>query len=327
MLRRRPLLAGLAAQAAATAAQAQSASPHPPWPQHPVRILVGFPPGGLTDVLARVLAPRLSERFGQPFVVENRAGASGIIAAEAVAKATDGHTLLLAHPTALAIAPVFARRLPFDAERDFSLVSLLALQPHLLLVKADAPWRDVAALVADARARPETLTFASSGVGSVQHIQAEQFCAAASIRAVHVPYRGSAPTMTDLAAGQVDFVIDGAGISAPLIEAGRLRALATANARRIARRPEVPTLAELGIGGVLPGSWFGLAAPAALPAPVSRALRDAAAAALPTPEVARALDNASAEGVGSRPDEFRAFVQDQIARFRELARRTSISME
>ena len=324
MLRRTLLVTGLAA---AAAARAQPGPPQASWPQRPVRVLVGFPPGGLTDVLARVLAPRLSERFGQPFVVENRTGASGIIAAEAVANATDGHTLLLAHPTALAIAPVFARRLPFDAERAIAYVSLLALQPHLLLVQADAPWRDVAALVADARARPETITFASSGVGSVQHIQAEQFCAATGVRMVHVPYRGSAPTMTDLAAGQVDWVIDGVGVSRPLIEAGRLRALATANDRRLARYPDLPTLAELGIAGVLPGSWFGLAGPASLPGPVVRALGEAAAAALPAPEVARALDNASAEGIGGGPDEFRAFVRDQIARFRELAKTASIGME
>ncbi len=149
---RRLLLAGMAAMTARPAA-AQAA-----WPQRPVRILVGFPPGGLTDVLARVLAPRLSERFGQAFVVENRTGASGIIAAETVAKATDSHTLLLAHPTAMAIAPVFARQLPFDAETAFSYVSLLALQPHVLLVKGDAPWRDLPALVAAARAAPYTIS-------------------------------------------------------------------------------------------------------------------------------------------------------------------------
>jgi tripartite-type tricarboxylate transporter receptor subunit TctC len=325
MLRRALLAAGLAASATARA------QPGPPdaasWPQRPVRILVGFPPGGLTDVLARVLAPRLSERFGQPFVVENRTGASGLIAAEAVATATDGHTLLLAHPTALAIAPVFARRLPFDGERAFAYISLLALQPHLLLVKADAPWRDVAALVADARARPDRITFANSGVGSVQHIQAEQFCAAAGARMVHVPYRGSAPTMTDLAAGQVDCVIDGVGVSRPLVEAGKLRALATANGRRLARYPDLPTLGEAGIAGVLPGSWFGLAGPASLPGAVVQALNEAAAAALPTPEVARALDNASAEAGGGTPDAFRGFVQEQIAGFRTLSRTASISMD
>jgi tripartite-type tricarboxylate transporter receptor subunit TctC len=338
MLRRSLLLAGVAAGPAlaqTTPNSTPNSTPAPTpasptgaaWPQRPVRILVGFPPGGLTDVLARVLAPRLAERFGQAFVVENRTGASGIIAADAVAKATDGHTLLLAHPTALAIAPVFSKRLPFDGETAFAYISLLALQPHVLLVKADAPWRDLDALVADGRARPEAITFASSGIGSVQHLQAEQLCAAAGLRMTHVPYRGSAPTMTDLASGQVDWVIDGVGISAPLVESGRLRVLATAHARRLARYPEAPTLAERGIAGVLPGSWFGLAGPASLPEPAVRALAEAAASAMPGPEMQRALGNASAEGIGGSPEDFRGFVQGQIAGFRDLARRVSISME
>jgi tripartite-type tricarboxylate transporter receptor subunit TctC len=320
MTRRALLLAGLAARPAL----AQTAAA---WPQRPLRILVGFPPGGLTDVLARVLAARFADGFGQPCVVENRTGASGIIAAEAVAKATDGHTLLLVHPTAIAIAPVFARRLPFDAETAFAPIAGLALQPHVLLVKADAPWRDLAALVADATARPEAITFASSGVGSVQHVQAEQFCLATGTRMTHVPYRGSAPTMTDLAAGQVDWVIDGTGISAPLVEAGRLRVLATAHTRRLARYPEVPTLAELGIAGVLPGSWFGLAGPAGMPVPVVQALNAAILAAMPGPEMQRALANASAEGMAGSPEAFRAFIQAQIADLRTLAARVPIAME
>ncbi len=324
MQRRSLLLAGLAARPALAQGTAQTASP---WPQRPVRILVGFPPGGLTDVLARVLVARFGEHFGQPCVVENRTGASGIIAAEAVAKSTDGHTLLLVHPTAVAIAPVFSKRLPFEAETAFAPVSGLALQPHVLLVKADAPWRDVAALVADAKARPEAITFASSGVGSVQHIQAEQFCAATATRMTHVPYRGSAPTMTDLAAGSVDWVIDGTGISAPLVEAGRLRVLATANPRRLARYPDTPTLVEAGIQGVLPGSWFGLAGPAAMPAPVVQALNAAVQAAMATPDMQRALANASAEGMAGTPEAFRAFIQGQLADLRALAARVSITME
>ncbi len=318
-MRRRVMLGALAAPAAAFA--------QPAWPQYPVRVLVGFSPGGLTDVLARVVSAELSKKFGQPFVVENRPGASGIIAAEAVAKATDNHTLLMGHPTALAIAPGFNQRLPFDAETAFAYLSLLALQPHLLLVKADSPWTDVAALVAAGRARPGSLTFASSGVGSVQQIQAEQFCAAMGIEAVHVPYRGSAPTMTDLAAGQVHFVLDGVGVSRPLIEAGRLKALATSNTHRLPSQPTLPTLAESGVQGVLPGSWFGLVGPASLPAPVVAALHQASAAALATPDVQRALGNAAAEAIGNTPAEFRGFVAQQIAGFRVLARRISISLD
>ena len=320
MLHRRMLGLGLLL---ATRAGAQPL----PWPRHAVRILVGFAPGGLTDVLARVLAARLAERFGQPSVVENRAGASGIIAAEAVAKATDGHTLLLAHPTALAIAPGFGQRLPFDAEHAFTPISLLALQPHLLLTRAEAPWADAAALVAAARARPGALSYGSSGVGSVQHIQGEQFCAATGIAAVHVPYRGSAPTMADLAAGQLDFAIDGVGVARPLIEAGRLRPLATSNATRVAAYPALPTLAEGGIDGVLPGSWFGLVGPAGMPEAVQAALHQGCVAGLAAPEVARALANAAAEALGTTPAAFADFVQEQIAGFRRLARSRAIALD
>ena len=247
--------------------------------------------------------------------------------AEAVAKASDGHTLMMGHPTALAIAPAFAQRLPYDAETAFAPISLLALQPHLLLVKADARWPDLAAMFAEGRARPGVLTYASSGVGSVQHIQAEQLCAAAGMQAVHVPYRGSAPSMTDLAAGQIDFVIDGVGVSRPLLDAGRLRALATAAEHRLPAMPQLPTLAESGARGVLPGSWFGLVAPAGMPLAHQAALHAACQAALPTPEVMRALANASAEAVGSSAAEFRAFIAGQKASLRELAKTARISME
>ncbi|MCO6417823.1 tripartite tricarboxylate transporter substrate binding protein [Siccirubricoccus sp. KC 17139] len=320
-MRRRALLAGLALLPAPSRAQGS-------WPEKPVRILVGFPPGGLTDVLARVLANALQPRFGQPFLVENRTGASGIIAAELVAKSPpDGHTLLLAHPTAVAIAPALAQRLPFDGARAFAPVTLLARQPHVLLAKGDSPWTSLADLVAEAKRRPGAITFASSGVGSVQHIQAEQFCMATGIEAVHVPYRGSAPTMTDLAAGQVHWVIDGVGVSAPLIEAGSLKALGTAAPRRIARWPSLPTFAEQGVEGVVPGSWFGLMGPAGMPPRLVAALAEAAAAALTGAEAQRALTSASAEAAAEGPEAFANFLAVETGQFRALAQRTRISLE
>lgn len=328
-MRRRTLIAGTAAATATAALATGRAQAQPDWrPQRPVRILVGFAPGGFTDILARVLAPRFSDRFGQAFVVENRPGAAGIIAAEAVANAPpDGHTLLLAHPTAIVIAPAFSRRLPFDPDRAFAPITLLAQQPHVLLVKGDSPYRSVADLVADAKARPGALTFASSGVASVQHVQGELFAASAGIQMTHVPYRGSGPTMADLASGQVTMAIDGVAVSAPLIEAGRLKALATSAPRRIARWPDLPTLEESGISGVPAGSWFGLIAPANSPPAVLAALHRAAVEALPTPEVERAMRNASAEPGGTSPEQFRAFVLAELARYRALGERTQISMD
>jgi tripartite-type tricarboxylate transporter receptor subunit TctC len=300
----------------------------PAWPERPVRILVGFSPGGFTDILARLMAIALQARFGQPFLVENRIGATGIIAADAVAKsAPDGHTLLLAHPTASAIAPALAQRLPFDAARAFAPITLLARQPHLLLVKGDSPWKSLAELIAEAKRKPGSITFASSGVGSVQHIQGEQFCLATGIEAVHVPYRGSAPTMTDIAGGQVHWVIDGVAVSAPLIEAGALRALGTAAPQRIGRWPEVPTFAEQGVQGVVPGSWFGLMAPAGTPPAIIAGLAQASTAALALPEVMRAMRSASAEPGGLSPEEFTAFLAKETDGYRALAARTRISLD
>jgi tripartite-type tricarboxylate transporter receptor subunit TctC len=298
------------------------------WPTRPVRILVGFAPGGFTDILARAIAPALSARFGPPFVVENRPGAAGVLAAEAVAKAPpDGHTLLLAHPTAVSIAPALAQRLPFDAAAAFAPVTLLAMQPHLLIVKRDSPWRGVQDLVADARARPGAVTYGSSGVGSVQHVAGEVFAAATGAEFTHVPYRGSAPTMADIAAGQVGFAIDGVAVSAPMIEAGQLRALAASVERRVARFPDVPTLAEAGVPGVAIGSWFGLIAPAGTPPAVVEALRGAAVQALEGPEALRVLRAASAEPVGSTPAEFAAFIAAETARYRRLSARTRITLD
>ena len=298
------------------------------WPDRPVRILVGFSPGGFTDILARVMATALQARLGQPFLVENRPGASGMIAAEAVAKAPpDGHLLLMGHPTALAIAPALALRMPFDADAALAPVTLLAQQPHLLLVKGDAPWRGVQEMIAEAKRRPGALTYASSGVGSVQHIQGEQFCAAAGVEMVHVPYRGSGPTMTDIAAGQVHCAIDGVAVSAGLRQAGGLRAIATSAPRRVPSLAEIPTLAEQGIEGVTPGSWFGLVAPGGTPAAIIGALQRACAAVLPAPEVQRAMQTAAAEPSAGTPEEFLAFLRAERQRFRALAARARISLD
>jgi tripartite-type tricarboxylate transporter receptor subunit TctC len=312
--------------AAGRGARAQAAAA---WPGRPVRILVGFAPGGFTDILARAVAAPLQARFGQPFVVENRPGASGIIAADALTKAPlDGHTLMMGHPTALAIAPALAQRMPFDPASALAPVSLLAVQPHLLVVKGDSPWREVADLVAEARRHPPgEIAYGSSGVGSVQHVAGELFAAAVGAEFTHVPYRGSAPTMADIAAGQVGFAIDGVAVSAPLIEGGQLRALAATSERRVARLPEVPTLAEAGVPGLVVGSWFGLVAPGGTPREVVQALRDAALAAMEAPEVARAMQAASAEKIASTPEEFARFIAAETGRYRGLAARTRITIQ
>jgi tripartite-type tricarboxylate transporter receptor subunit TctC len=297
-------------------------------PPRPVRLVVGFPPGGFTDILARVLAPLLQVQLDQSVVVENRSGAAGIIGAEAVARAVpDGTTLLLGHSTANAIAANLAQRLSYDPRTAFAPITLVAAQPHVLLVNAAAPYTTVAELLAAARKAPGRLTYASSGVASVQHVAGEMLRAATGIDAVHVPYRGTGPALADLAGGQVDFVIDGLAGAAPLLHAGRIRALAVSTAERVPRLPDVPTLDEAGAPGFEIRSWFGLFAPSGLPDPAVESLYAAASAALSRPEMHRVLNDASAEPGGMPPAAFAEFVRNEIARYREVAARMRIAVE
>lgn len=322
-LRRRAALLGLGATFA-TRAHASTG-----WrPARPVRLLVGFPPGGFTDILARALAPLLQARFEVPFVVENRGGAAGTLAAEAAARANpDGTTLLIGHSTANAIAAGLSQRLTYDPLTAFTPITLIAAQPHVLVVNAGSPHASVADLVGAARRAPGRLTFASSGVGSVQHVAGELFRTAASVDVIHVPYRGSGPALADLAGGQVDFAIDGLAAAGPLLAGGRLRALAVSTSARVPRLPDVPTFAEAGLAGVEIRSWFALLGPAGLPAASVSALHAATVEALQRPELRRVLDEASAEPGGMPPAEFGEFILREIERYRELAARTQISMD
>jgi tripartite-type tricarboxylate transporter receptor subunit TctC len=315
--------------AAAAAALTRPVLGQEAWrPPRPVRLLVGFPPGGFTDILARTVAPLFQARFEQSVVVENRGGAAGVLAAEAAARAApDGTTLLIGHPTANAIVAGLATRLSYDPRTAFTPVTLIAAQPHLLLVNAESPYRSVDDLLAAARRDPGRLTFASSGVASVQHVAGELFKAATGVDVVHVPYRGTGPAMADLAGGQVTFAIDGAGGAGALLAAGRLRALAVSSARRAAKLPDIPTLAEVGVRGVEIGSWFALMGPAGLPEPAVAALHAAVVEALAHPTMRRVMDDASAEPGGMPPAEFRAFILAEIERYRDLGTRTRISMD
>ena len=272
---RRSLLALLAAPAAARA--------QPDWPDRPVRIVVPYPPGGSNDILARLLAEALRPRLSQPVLVENRAGAGGNVGADAVAKAPpDGHTLLLTAPGPLAINAALYRGMPYDPARDLVPVALVASVPIVLMVTNALPVTSVAELIALARREPGRLSFGSSGNGSTNHLAGELLKGMAGIEMVHVPYRGAAPAMTDLIAGQVQVLFDNMPGSLPQIRAGRVRALAVAGGTRAAVLPELPTVAEAaGLPGFAAESWFGLAAPGGTPARlverISAAVREALA--------------------------------------------------
>jgi tripartite-type tricarboxylate transporter receptor subunit TctC len=269
MLDRRGLIAGLAGIPLAGAARAQA------WPARPVRIVVGFPAGGGVDLTARPLAQRLGDRLGQQFVVDNRGGAGGNIAMDAVAKSpADGYTLLQANVGMLAINPGLYRDLPFDTIRDFAPVAQVVAVPLAVAVPADLPVRTLPEFIAHAKARPGQLNMGSGGNGGIPHLAFELMKRQAGIDVVHVPYRGSAPALQDLLGGRVQLMVDGYNLMRGAAEAGRVRVIATTGRRRLPALPDVPTVAE-----TLPGfeaeGWQGIVAPAGTPEPILAALEQA----------------------------------------------------
>ncbi|MBK1659569.1 Bug family tripartite tricarboxylate transporter substrate binding protein [Paracraurococcus ruber] len=262
-MRRRALAAALGLLPAAAAAQ-------PAWrPDHPVRLVVPFPPGGPTDLVARPLAQRLTEALGQPVLADNRGGAGGNLAGELVARAApDGHTLLLSNVGVLAVNQALYRTLPFDPERDFTPVALVAGAPVALVVHPGVPARTVAEFVAWAKAQASPLPYASAGAGTPGHLAGELFRSLTGAPLQHAPYRGSAPALQDVVAGYVRAMFDPVQSPLPQIEAGRLRALAVSGASRSPALPAVPTLAEAGVAGHDMVAWWAVVGPAGLPAPV-----------------------------------------------------------
>ncbi|MCK8785774.1 tripartite tricarboxylate transporter substrate binding protein [Roseomonas sp. NAR14] len=315
MRRRSLVLAGGALALATRPARAQGS----PWPDRPIRLVVPWAPGGSTDTTARLLAESLTHRLGQPVTIDNRPGAGGNIGAEAVARAApDGNTLLFS-TSSLPTAVMLYRRLPFDVANDFAPVSQVAFVPNLLVVNPAVPARDVAGLIALARARPGALNYGSSGAGSSQHLAASLFLSRAGIEAAHVPYRGGAPANTDLLADKIQFVF------APLVEvigfvrAGSLRALAVTTARRSALLPEVPTVAET-LPGFEVALWNGVLAPAGTPPAILGRLAREVAAALAEPGLRARLAEQGSVPVGSDPDAFAAFLRAEIGKWGGLVR-------
>lgn len=306
---RRSFLGAIALTGAARAAQ--------PWPQRPVRILVGFAPGGFADIVARVVAEQYTQTFGQTFVVENRTGATGTIAADAVAKAApDGHTLLMGHSSPNAIAAALYTNLPYDPVRDLTPVAQIASHPHLLVVPASSPFRTTADLVTAAKAAPGQITYASAGIGSAHHVASELFARGAGIELTHVPYRGSAPAMADVLAGRVGMIIDGVASVAPLAAEGKLRPLAAGTLARIPAFPDLTTLQEQGYGEIDAMSWVGLFGPAGLPDTIVARLAEATRKAQAAAPVAKMLADASTLPANRSGKEFADFVALEVGRYR-----------
>ena len=296
-----------------------------PFPSRPVRLLVGFPPGGGTDIAARLLAPKLAEYLGQQFVVENRPGATTNIATEMVARSpADGHTLLFT-TSALAINMSLYKKLQWDV-RDFAPVSVFAQSPNLLVTHPGAA-ASVGELLARARANPGALNYSSAGSGTTQHLAGELFKMRSGTDIVHVPYKGTAASLTAVIAGEVQFSFANVPAILGHVKNGRLRALAVTAAERSDLMPEVPTMKEAGVAGVEVPVWYALLAPAATPHDIVKVLGDAAMKAARSADTRRRLLDQGAEPVGNSPEEFAALLKDEVARWAEVVKISGARVE
>jgi len=296
----------------------------PDYPNKPVRIVIGFPPGGPTDIVGRPFAAKLSQLAGQQFIIENRAGANGVLAADYVSKsAPDGYTLYLATTGAL-LSPILAPKLSYDLLKDFAPVALLATVPALLVAHPSLPVKTARDLAALAKARPGQLTYASSGNASMGNLGMESFKLAAGIEILHIPYKGAAPATTDLIGGHVQVAMLSLSILQPQVKAGRLRAIAMVSGKRAATMPDVPSMAEAGYADVNADNWFGVLAPAATPREVIAKLHAALAAAADSAEVKERLTAQGVDVVLSTPENFAVFLRNEYARWGKVIRAAGI---
>jgi len=310
---RRAMLAGAALSAAWPAARAQSGKP--------LRLIVPFTPGGSTDILARAIAPKLQQALGVNVVVDNKPGAGGSIgAAEASKSAPDGNTLLMGHIGTLGVNPSIYPNLPYDPIRSFVPVAWVARVPNVLVVNANSPIKTLKELVERAKAQPGRLSYSSGGNGSAAHITFESLKLATRIFMVHIPYRGTAPSITDLIGGQVDATFTGAPAVIPHVRSGRLRPLAVSSTRRLDVLPDVPTVAESGHPGFEADQWYGLVAPAGTPADVVSKLNAIVNRALVLPDVAQQLATEGAVAMPTTPAAFGELIAREIPRWREVVR-------
>ncbi|CAN5187297.1 tripartite tricarboxylate transporter substrate binding protein [soil metagenome] len=321
---RRPLLAFATAALCCTALPLQAQTPYP---NRPVKLVVGYAAGGATDVLARLLAAKFTEDIGQTFIVDNRAGANSNVGAEVVTHSPpDGYTLYL-FTIANTINPSLYDKLGYDAQKDFEPIGLMATIPNILVVNPKLPIKTVADYVKFAKDQPNGVTFASSGSGSSIHLSGEMFKLVSKSNMLHVPYRGSAPAVADLLGGQVESMFDNAPSSLPHVQAGRLRAIAITSAKRSPLLPDVPTVAESGYPDFDVQSWFGLAAPAGTPKAVIDRLNAELNKALNTPEFKQRLADLGATATPGTPDDFRGFVAKETRKWAVVVKASGAKAE
>jgi tripartite-type tricarboxylate transporter receptor subunit TctC len=305
------------------AAQAQAA-----FPTKPITIVVPFAAGGTTDILARVVGQYVSKDLGQPVIVDNRAGAGGNIGAQNVARAApDGYTLLMGTVGTHAINQSLYKKMPFDPIKDFAPLSRVALVPNLLVANPAQPYKNVKEMIAYAKANPGKVTFGSSGSGSSIHLSGELFQHMAGVEMQHVPYRGSAPAVTDLLGGQIAVMFDNMPSAIGHVKSGKLRALAVTTPKRSPALPDVPTIAEAGVPGYSATSWFGLLAPANTPAPVVARLNAAILKALADPEVKKKMAEQGAEPFGEKPEQFAEFIRSETAKWAKTVKQSGATAD
>jgi len=299
----------------ATVAHAQA------WPSKPIKIIVPYPAGGTSDILARALGPGLQAALGQAIVVENKPGATGNVGADFVAKSPpDGYTLLLADIGSLAISPSVFASLPFDPVKDFAPVVMVAYSPHILAVHPSVAANNVKELVAYAKANPDRLNFAVSGIGGANHLAGIDFAQRTGIKWTYIPYKGGSQAITDVMGGQAQVLFNGMLATYPAVKEGKLKAIAISSAKRFSAAPDLPTVAEGGVTGFETGSWQGIVAPANTPAEIVTKLHGTVMKILATPEMKDRLDKAGAEVRPQTPEQFGAFIAAEKARWAKVVK-------
>ena len=297
------------------------------WPSGNVKIIVGFPPGGGTDALARILAPKLTTMWGQQVIIENRSGAASTLAADLVAKSTDGLTLLMGHINSHGIGPALYPKLPYNAETDFSPLALVGVTPNVLICNPNAPAKTVKDVVALAKAKPGTLAFGSAGSGSSQHLALELFKAQAGVDVLHVPYKGSAPLLTDLMGGQIQYSFDTMAAVTPHVKGGKVHAIAQTRTKRSPSYPDLPTVAESGFPGFDATTWYGLIGPAKMSAAVIAQINRDVNKAMEMPDIKERLASLGAEDGGGTAQQFADFMRAERTKWAKVIKDANIKAD
>lgn len=316
------LAAGAYLPAASAPAPAQG------YPDRPVRVIVPYTPAGTTDILARLIAQKMNENWGQPVIVDNRPGANGNIGTEIAARATpDGYTIIMGAAATHSINNTLYPKLTWDAVKDFAPISLVAVVPNILVVNNSLPVKNVKELIAYAKANPGKLTHGSPGNGSTAHLSMELFKSLTGTQMVHVPYKGSAGVLADVMAGQISLTMDNIPVYLPHVKAGKIRALGVSSAKRAPAAPEIPTVSEAGVPGLEAVSWFGLLAPAKTPGLIVEKLSAETARILKLPDVNKRIAELGAEPVGGTPQDYAAFIRSEIVKWRKVIQTAGVKVE